>query len=390
MTIFYPVPEPMLSPKARFIQIINTAHALACAGAAVKLITGGVNCPNGSTLQETLLSHFSLMPHPNLEIISLPMLRKNEGGKSALPFSVSMVFNAALIGYLIAQEKADSVIFVRHLKTAALLIKLKRLHGMPVVFESHEIFHLTTEKISARKRLRRMESRVYRGADAIAAITERLRGDLVQLFSLEAATSITIPDAVRGDMIEAGLPYEQRRFIFYAGGFYPWKGVDLLIEAMRYMHGQMLIIAGGGQRLKELAALAAGMGLSGRVNFVGQLSHADVIELLRQTKVAVIPNMPESVSIYSSPLKMFEYMALQCPIAAANIPGVSEILTDGKDAVFFTPGDAASLCAALKTLIDNPDLAKRTAAAAQDLVKNFTYEKRGQSIIDFISGTFYN
>ncbi|MEO5361092.1 MAG: glycosyltransferase family 4 protein [Nitrospirota bacterium] len=388
MTIFYPVPESMLNPQARFIQIINTAHALASAGANVKLITGRTHGAD----EDTLLNHYGLSRHPNLEFVFLPMIRKDNARGT---FSIGMVFNAALIVYLISRKQDDSVIFVRHLKTAQHLICLKRLHQIPIVFEAHEIFHLTTEKITKQRRLRKQERDVYTAAAALIAITERLRADLVDMFSLQTAHSITIPaitipDAVRGDMFESALPYEQRRYIFYAGGLYRWKGVDLLIEAMRYLPDETLVIAGGGQRLDELRELAARIGVADQINFTGQLSHSDVINFMRQAKAAVIPNLPESVSIYSSPLKMFEYMALNCPIAAANIPGIAEILTDGKDAVFFTPGDVQSLAAAIKSLTDNPDLAKGLAAAGQALAKGLTYEKRAERIIDFIGNTFYN
>ncbi|MBF0555469.1 MAG: glycosyltransferase family 4 protein [Nitrospirae bacterium] len=397
MTIFYPVPESMWGVRARFIQIINTAHALAKAGAAVKLITGRPGQPSqlgGLTQEDALLSHYGLSRHPNLEIVFLPMIRKAEG-RWAVPFSIGMVFNAALLWYLFRQNKKDSVIFVRHLKTAQFLLRLRRLHRIPLVFEAHEIFHLTTEKTRKRQRMNRQERNVYTAAGAIIAITGRLRADIVTMFSLEGIPSITIPDAVRGDIFEIALPYEQsrRRYIFYAGGFYRWKGIDLLIEAMGRLPGETLVVAGGGpglKRLNELRELAASMGLAGRVNFVGQLSHTDVLKYMREAKIAVVPNLAESVSLYSSPLKMFEYMALNCPIAASDIPGVREILTGGKDAVFFTPGDVQSLVAALRTLIDNPEAAGKIAAAGQELAKNFTYEKRAERIIDFLGITFYN
>ncbi|MBF0456472.1 MAG: glycosyltransferase family 4 protein [Nitrospirae bacterium] len=394
MTIFYPVPESMLTARARFIQIINTAHALAKAGAAVKLLTGRPNCSNysdGQTRQENLLSHYGLQHHPNLEIVFLPMIRKDEALPS-VPFSIGMVFNAALLLYLFRQRKTtDSIIFVRHLRTAHLLLCLRSLHRMPVVFEAHEIFHLTTEKKRKLERLKRQERKVYKEAGAVVAITERLRADLIKMFSLERIPSITIPDAARGDISETALPYEGRRFIFYAGGLYRWKGVDLLIGAMRQFPDETLVIAGGGERLNELRAMAESMGLAKRITFTGQLSHTDVIrKYLREAKIAVIPNLTESVSMYSSPLKMFEYMALNVPIAASDIPGIREILTDGKDAVFFTPGDCQSLTAALKTLIDNPVKAKQIAAAGRALSEGFTYEQRAKRMIDFLGSTFYN
>jgi glycosyltransferase involved in cell wall biosynthesis len=67
-----------------------------------------------------------------------------------------------------------------------------------------------------------------------------------------------------------------------------------------------------------------------------------------------------------------------------------EILTDGKDAVFFTPGDVRSLSAALRKLLDDPQMARQIAAAGHTLSGSYTYEKRAAKIIDFLGRTFYN
>ncbi|MBF0319234.1 MAG: glycosyltransferase family 4 protein [Nitrospirae bacterium] len=387
MTIFYPVPEPMPGRQARFIQIINTAHALARAGATVKLITGRAK----GTTQEAILGHYGLSPHPNLEFVFLPMIRKD--AQSPLGISIGMVFNTAFLNYLYRHKGLkDVVIFARYLKLAHFIIRTRWLHSIPLVFEAHELFHLTTEKAGRRKQLLRQQRDVYMASTAIVAITERLRVDIVKEFSLECVPTITIPDAVKDDLPGAARPYEQpeREYVFYAGGLYRWKGVDLLIEAMNLLPGETLVISGGGERLGELQSMAAGMGLKQRVKFTGQLRHADVAMYLRAAKIAVIPNLDESVSMYSSPLKMFEYMAANVPIVASRIPGVMEILTDGKDAVFFTPGDVKSLSAALKKLLDAPELAKQIAAAGHTLSGSYTYEKRAAKIIDFLGRTFYN
>ncbi|MCG6553366.1 MAG: glycosyltransferase family 4 protein [Candidatus Magnetominusculus sp. LBB02] len=370
----------MLNSKARFIQIINTASALAKTGADVKLLTGG------SLNADALLNHYGLSKHPLLEVVFLPMIRKDEGAG----VSIGMVFHAALVIYLARKRKDDGIIFVRHIKTARALMRFRMFCRMPVVFEAHEIFHLTTEKIRKRRRIYQHEADVYRACGAVVAITESLRTDLVKIFSLDGIPSVTIPDAVRGDMLTTAVPYEQRKFIFYVGGLYSYKGVDLLIKAMAALPDETLVIAGGGQRLDELRQMAFSMGLSARITFTGQLRHSDVCTYLKQAKIAVIPNLKESVSMYSSPLKMFEYMASNIPIVAADIPGIREVLTDGKTAVFFTPGDVQSLRAALKTLIERPEKAKEIAVAAHTLSKRFTYEHRAQRIIDFLSDTFYN
>src|SRR4030095_11914090 len=67
---------------------------------------------------------------------------------------------------------------------------------------------------------------------------------------------------------------------------------------------------------------------------------------------------------YTSPLKLFEYLAAGRPIVASNLPALREGLTDGINAGLVEPGNAAALASALNGLANNPQLADRLARRA--------------------------
>jgi glycosyltransferase involved in cell wall biosynthesis len=56
-----------------------------------------------------------------------------------------------------------------------------------------------------------------------------------------------------------------------------------------------------------------------------------------------------------------EAMACGCPVVASNIGGNPELVRNGETGLLFEPGDAASLAAALQTLIENESLRRRLA-----------------------------
>ncbi|MBF0564719.1 MAG: glycosyltransferase family 4 protein [Nitrospirae bacterium] len=377
MNVFYPVPEFMFSPQARFIQIINTANSIAKTGSRVKLISGkqhGVD-------KKGIFDYFDVIPQDNLEMVFLPILRRNS---HFWPPSIGMVFNVSLLAYLIA-HRGEGVVFVRHPKLAACLARWQKYFKMPIIFESHEIFHLTTEKPEKKKKFKDMESFVYDSVDGIITISSQLREELGQIFHVNGKPIVIIPNALRSELIRSeAIPEQRGEYVFYAGGLYPWKGVGTLIHAMEHLPGEKLLIVGGGDNLKELTDLAKKLGLNGRVSFTGSVSQKQVMGYMGSAKIAVIPNVLNKPSTHSSPLKMFEFMAKGLPIVASNIPGISDVLTDGVNVMLFEPGDVRALASAIKYLVENPATAAALGENARRLAQNYTYEKRAERIISFI------
>ncbi|KJU84437.1 group 1 glycosyl transferase, partial [Candidatus Magnetobacterium bavaricum] len=224
MTIYYPVPEFICATQARFIQIVNTANSIAKAGHVVRLLCGKQMGQHG----DDIFRYYDIHPHSNLDMVFLPMMRRNI---PLLPFSFGMLFKFTLFFYLLLRA-GSGVIFVRHPKLAAFLSGIKHLIRMPVIFEAHEIFHLTTEKPNKQHRLKQMESYIYSNVDGVITISNLLREELLQVFELQGKPIVTIPNAVKSELLYdvSDTDATVKEGLLYAGGLYPWKGVDTLIR----------------------------------------------------------------------------------------------------------------------------------------------------------------
>lgn len=158
-----------------------------------------------------------------------------------------------------------------------------------------------------------------------------------------------------------------------------WKGQDVLIRALA---DAALTQSGGGDqaialvagdpwrgeeaRLGDLHALAASLGVSDRVRFCG--FRPDVENVYGAADVVCVPStQPDPL-----PNAALEAAAAGCCVVAAGHGGLPEILTDGATGVLVTPGDPASLAAALARLHADPALRERLgAAAATDVRERF-------------------
>jgi glycosyltransferase involved in cell wall biosynthesis len=101
-----------------------------------------------------------------------------------------------------------------------------------------------------------------------------------------------------------------------------------------------LIVGGpdGEPDLGRLKARSAELGIGGRVTFTGLVPPPRVRELLGRADILVLPNPASAISTrYTSPLKLFEYMAAARAIIASDLPSIREVLTHESTALLVAP-----------------------------------------------------
>jgi glycosyltransferase involved in cell wall biosynthesis len=166
----------------------------------------------------------------------------------------------------------------------------------------------------------------------------------------------------------------------------------VLVAAIERLPGVHALIVGGlaGEPDLERIRALAGRLAPGRVTFAGQVDPPLVAGLLRQADVLVLPNTPGRVSAaYTSPLKLFEYMASGRPMVASDLPALREILRPDENAVLVESGSAGALAAGLSRVLGDAALASRLAARAREDVREWTWDKRAgriEALLEAVTG----
>ena len=192
-----------------------------------------------------------------------------------------------------------------------------------------------------------------------------------------------IPDGVRVDLTPTPPepePRSERAVVAYAGHLYAWKGVDVLLEALAAVPEADGLIVGGHRREPDLArleGLARTLGIASRVTFTGLVEPPAVRALLSRATVLVLPNPASAISShFTSPLKLFEYMAAGRPIVASDLPAVREVLTPDVHALLVPPGSTAALADGIRRILSDRGLGERLASAAVAAVEHYTWDCR--------------
>ena len=131
----------------------------------------------------------------------------------------------------------------------------------------------------------------------------------------------------------------------------------------------------------RVRGLAASLGIAARVTFAGMVSPREVAAHLAAADILVLPNVETTISSdYSSPLKLFEYLAARRAVVASDLPAFGEVVAHERDALLVAPGDPGALAAALQRLAGDPDLAARLAAQAVERARGFSWDVRAATI----------
>ncbi len=186
---------------------------------------------------------------------------------------------------------------------------------------------------------------------------------------------------------ELNLPMDEK-IAMYVGHLYDWKGVDSVIEAADIMkqNGSLKFVLVGGteEDIKKYKRLAEQKGLN-NVLFCGYQPPELVPKYLKCADILILPNSAkkkESV-FYTSPIKMFEYMASDRPIIASDLPSIREVLNES-NCVFVEADNPEALAGGVEKVLNDPELASLISKQALDDIRKYTWENRAKNILKFI------
>ena len=373
--------------RANGLQTMATCHALAQRGHDVTLVVR----PDNAAVARDPFAFYGLPPAPRLTI------RRLGAATGGAARRATFLVGAAAI----CAGAGDAIVFTRDLGLASILLQLPRIRRPRLIYESHGIAPVVAAEMPAlldnpaltpspRKvsRLDRRERRVWTHARAIVAITAALADELAGRFGSRPGVfvvpdGVDLPGAMASDAEDAATP-GGAVVAAYAGHLYPWKGVDIFVRALAQAPGVRGLIIGGHPGEPDAAriqALAQETGVADRLEMTGLLPPAAVAPRLRRADILVLPNTASAISSrYTSPLKLFEYLAAGRAIVASDLPAIREVLTDGRTSLLVAPGDPAALARALTALAADP--AKRAAlgAAARLLAPDYSWARRAERL----------
>ncbi len=169
-------------------------------------------------------------------------------------------------------------------------------------------------------------------------------------------------------------PGEETATILHVARLVAMKGTATLLHAFaalaQHDAAASLVVIGDGELRRPLHALAAALGLAGRVRFLGARPHAEVMAWMRQAAMLVLPSVRTRTGrVEGLGMVLLEAAASGVPVIGSRVGGIPEGVLDGETGFLVPPRDAAALCARMQTLLADPELRRRMGAQARRFVE---------------------
>lgn len=291
----------------------------------------------------------------------------------------SFFFIISLFLFLIfLKNKKDFVFYTRDEQLLPLIL----LFSNKVIWEAH---NLPSNKQCYLK--------YWRKCNKIITITNGLKNDLIKL-GLSSNQILVAPDAVDFDQFlsvektkyelrqKLGLPHD-KNIVAYTGHLYPWKGVQILAEASSFLSDKELVMIIGGTD-RDIADFKEKNKDKNNLLVVGRILQNQVPMYLKAADVLILPNSAKQTisQSYTSPLKLFEYMASGQSIVASDLPSIREVLND-HNAILVEPDNPLKLAEGIKSVLHNDNLRDRISKQSLIDVQKYTWKKRARDINNF-------
>lgn len=216
-----------------------------------------------------------------------------------------------------------------------------------------------------------IERRMARRTDALVAVSEEIRDDLLDLgigrpdqyrviplgFDLSPFTSIGPPTGrLRRHLgIGADVP-----LVGVVGRLVPIKDLPTAVAAVSRLEGVHLVFVGDGECRPGLEAHAARLGIGDRVHFTGWW---DVPAALADVDVVALSSRNEG-----TPVSLIEAAAAGRPVVATRVGGVPLVVEDGVTGYLADAGDPSGLAALVERLLASPETRSAVGAAGRERV----------------------
>ena len=243
------------------------------------------------------------------------------------------------------------------------------------------------------------EEQVVRAADLLVANTDIEAKQLMNLYDADPSRVEVIHPGVDLDVFRPmdraearrglGLPVDAAVLMF-AGRIQPLKAPDVLLRAVSVLLDQdpslrsrlVVPVVGGpsGSGLEHpesLAQLSDELGLDGVVRFVPPVGQDELARWCAASTAVAVPSYNESFGLVAA-----EAQATGTPVVAAAVGGLTTVVSDGHSGLLVDGHDPRDWAAALRRLIDDPDLTARLGRGALAHARDFSWERTAERTLD--------
>lgn len=178
-----------------------------------------------------------------------------------------------------------------------------------------------------------------------------------------------------------------KKVILFVGRLAEIKGVNYLIDAMKYLQNVKLIIVGDGPEKEKLYQQAKN--ISDEIVFMGSKTHEELKTIYSSADVLVVPSIVDNKGAQEGlPTVIMEAFAAKIPVVATSTGGVPDVIKNNVTGMLIKEKSTQEIVNAIKKLLSDKDLYKSIVDEAYKYAQKYDYAEVAKRYYGLIEGEY--
>ncbi len=302
-----------------------------------------------------------------------------------------LFFNLRLF-FVLLFTKAD-LLLANDLDTLLPNYLVSKIKGIPLIYDSHEIFCEVPELVNnpAKKRVwAKLESWIIPKLKYCITVNKSIADYFTTKYNVPFIFVRNIPDYTKKEnlksRIDLNLPIGKKIVILQGAGINVQRGAEELVEAFQYIdESHFLLIVGSGDVIHQLKENVIKLSLQNKVKFIDKIPASELRHYTSNSNLGVTIDKDSNMNYhFSLPNKVFDYMNAGIPVLATRLPEIEKLVNDYHIGTFIENHEPQHIAEQIKSFLNSEDYLKyKSNTVIASIENNWQTEK--QKLIKLIN-----
>ena len=294
-------------------------------------------------------------------------------------------YNLRLFVELLFRKK--TILYANDLDTLLPNYLVSRFSSSKLIYDSHEYFTEVPELIT-RPRVRafwiKIEKYIFPKLKNVITVNYKIAEIYRRKYKVPVTVIRNIPQPfIAKENDSFTLLDKEHKFIIYQGSLNLGRGLELMIDSMRYVRNYKLLIAGDGDISHKLKNQVERLHLQDQVVFLGRILPDKLKMITRQAELGL--SLEEDLGLnyrYCLPNKVFDYIYAGIPILVSDLPILKELLAENKIGHCLLDRSPQALAAQIENMVLNKH---EFSNGIQKAKAKYNWNNEQKTLVNFIN-----
>jgi glycosyltransferase involved in cell wall biosynthesis len=267
---------------------------------------------------------------------SLPVCENYKTKRIQLLFNKGFLFYAEYnfrLFFMLLFSKKD-ILLSNDLDTLLANFLISKIQSKKIVYDSHELFPEVPELVN-RLFVKKCWSRLEKWILPQLKNTYTVCNSIANYYDIKYGTNFKV---VRNlptlkNIKTSSFPFaiEDKKIILYQGAINIGRGLELMIDTIKYLPNYIFVVIGDGDLLKGLKEQIIKENLEAKVKFLGKLNPKDLQKITPLANLGI--SLEEDLGLnyrFALPNKIFDYIQAELPVLVSNLPEMKQVVNKYK------------------------------------------------------------